>query len=143
MDEKSDRLLETSISSNAIEVDKALSARVADKGDLLIDYNLVCEISFYTPPRPADRTPLQYSFLLSTDSDWTEPLKGIGDIGSKLSDSRNHNRFERSENALSGEHHCWLFYVLYHELSMEWSEIVRIKAIWSDLEVTHHYCVEI
>jgi len=135
---------EGNIARSAIEVDKKLRAQIEDPNDLLIDYNIVCEISFPVEAQPKETPPLRgWSCISRCGSDWTEKLKGISVIGSRLDDGVNYNSFFGIDCQIGVLAHCWLFHILYAELRMNWDEICLISAVWSDLEITHHYCTEL
>lgn len=137
-------LIEKSIVKSAIEIDKLLRLRVKDDEDLLVDYSIVCEISF--PVAPVARAlPDRRIFprICETGSDWTEYLKGISELGSVLDSGENYNPFLTYDGELSKMKHCWLFYILYAKFHMTWREMCCVLAAWSDLEVTHHYCSEV
>jgi len=137
---------EGNITQSVIAVDKDLRAQVEDPDDLLVDYNIICEISFpMVPQQPAKDTPQwrSWPYTSTTGSDWTETLKGISATGSKLSDGNNYNSFWEADCPIGAIEHCWLFHILYAEFRMRWEDICLISALWSDLEITHHYCSEL
>ncbi|MDQ6980569.1 MAG: hypothetical protein Q9M46_03755 [Ghiorsea sp.] len=135
---------EQSLVLSAVNVDKHLQQRVQNKDDMLIDYELVCEISFPTAPEPKQQPMSPSRFTpCHTGSDWTEPMKGISIQGSRLNSGEDYNPYLPHANALNQQKHCWLFHVLYAEFHMSWKEICRIQAAWSDLEVTHHYYTDL
>jgi len=132
------------IVESAEPIDKALKIRIENSDDLLVDYNLVCEISFpLMPVTEAVSAIKNVQSLDITGSDWTENLKGISALGSNLGSGKDYNTFLGCDDDISKQHHCWLFHILYTEFRMSWKDICRVSAIWSDLEITHHYCVEL
>jgi len=135
---------EENVARSATEVDKDLRAQVEDPNDLLIDYNIICELSFPMQPQPKQISSFRsWPCISVTGSDWTEKLKGISTTGSKLNDGINYNSFLRHGGQIGEMQHCWLFHILYAEFCMTWEDICCISAIWSDLEVVHHYCAEL
>jgi len=136
--------IEKSLVHSAKEIDNNLQQRTKNKDDLLMSYILNCEVSIQLLPveDKNKRGIISHQTAHCTGSDWTESLKGVHDLGTQMNDSRNYNAFADVDYAISGQHHCWLFFVLYAKLHMTWDDILRITSIWSNLEITHHYCVE-
>ena len=131
------KILEKQIKKESLSIDQHLMEKVEDDDDLLIDYEIRCEITFWIKNKRGMR-----SFDNSL-SDWTENLKGISVNNGKLDDGVNYNQFKNIKHPLSDEHHCWLFYCLYSQTTLSWDYIVKISAAWSNLEITYQHCMEI
>ncbi|MDQ6978132.1 MAG: hypothetical protein Q9M75_08455 [Ghiorsea sp.] len=134
---------EKSLVKSAKRADEELSARVQDSNDMLLDYNIVCEIRF---PFAADtnKEPLRRRsfFSCSTLSDWTEEMKGVSVKGSNMDNGENYNSLCHVSDD-DPEYHCWLLHILYAKFQLPWDDIFNIEAVWTDLEITHYYCMNL
>ena len=114
---------------------ETVQKRVEDKNDWLTDFELEVEISFwlgeddpaYEEDDDNDIITLKDSFMLH---DYENPK------GWLLNDGFNHSEFPYwKEHPLSEQHHCWTLHSLYAHTDLCWSEVLRIKDIWIDIEL--------
>ena len=130
--------LQSKIIKEAIKLDRELSKRVADKEDILDDYEIELEVNFIL--KEDDK-----AFKVDDDNFITvinEYLKGI----SKKSDNYpwsledNHNDFRACKNhPMQNEYHSWWFHCLYDHNHMSWKDMLRIGDFWSDIKVYYQY----
>jgi len=120
--------LETKLLSEALKLDEELSRRVANKDDILDDYEIEVELQFYLKENDVPT-------ILS------ESLKGISKDTSKLLGlEENHNEFRGWENhPMKDEHHSWLYHCLYDHTDFGFQDMVKIGMIWSDIKVWYQY----
>ncbi|MDF1882613.1 hypothetical protein JHD49_01515 [Sulfurimonas sp. SAG-AH-194-C21] len=101
----------------------------------LVDYELNVDISFY---KEEGENPLV---------SWEENMKQRFTTGSlsPISNKKNHNVTSTcwKQNDLNSQHHCWLLHRLYDDFFIPWAEILEIKHIWYDIQITYQYTCDI
>ena len=130
--------LQEKIIKEALKLDIELSKRVADKEDILDDYEIEFELCFILKEDDKEFKADDDNFVTVIN----EYLKGI----SKKSDNYpwnledNHNDFRAWKNhPMQNEYHCWWFHCLYDHNHLSWEDMLRIGEFWSDLKVTYQY----
>jgi hypothetical protein len=130
--------LQEKIIKEAIKIDMELSKRVANKEDVLDDYEIELEINFILKEDDKEFKEDDDNFITVI----LEYLKGI----SKKSDNYpwkledNHNDFRACKNhPMQNEYHCWWFHCLYDHNHLSWKDMLRIGEFWSDLKVKYQY----
>jgi hypothetical protein len=67
------------------------------------------------------------------DTDRSQEKSDYSNIG----DGKNHALPGIVDDRLLIVPHCWLFHVLYDDIPVSWKNMLRIGAVWIDLQVRH------
>lgn len=126
--------LETKLFGEAIKLDEALSNRVADKTDILDDYEIEIKLEFYLKEDTHYDSTKDY--LLVT---LHEHLKGFSkDKLARLEE--NHNEFFGWTNhPMRDEFHSWWYHCLYDHTDLEFQDMTKIGAIFGDIKVLYQF----
>lgn len=120
-----------------IQIDDMLVKRVNQKNDILCDYEIEIEISFYLN----EDHPLYKKDEDNIITTITECIKGI----SQKDDTYpyvltiNHNEFCNWNHPMKDEYHCWWYHCLYDHNNLSWEDMKKIGNIWSDIKVQYQY----
>jgi len=125
-------LIEQKLTQEAVKLDEVLQTRVANKNDLLEDYEIEANIDFYIKG------------VLDPIISIEESLKKISDEKEhyrwRFLDRVNHNEYLfRKKHPMRNDYHCWLFHVLYDHEHISWKVMCKIKDIILDIRVYHQY----
>jgi len=142
--------LQNKIIKEAKTVDAQLIKRVQDPEDLLDDYELELDISYWLKEDDKDFVEDEDN-ILATHNEYLKEISLENDKKNWCWGDRNHNIFENSDHIMSDEHHCWLYHCLYDHLihpvgsadRLSFDDILRIGLIWFDLKVTYQYFDEV
>lgn len=132
------KVLQDKLLSEAINLDKALHVRVQDKNDVLDDYEIELHLSFILKEN-------HEAFKEDSDNFITHVCEYAKGISQSVSQypwrwSDNHNEFRGwVEHPMKDEYHCWWFHCLYDHNHLEFSDILKIGSIWSDIKVYYQY----
>ena len=132
------KALQDKLLSEAIKLDKALHVRVQDKNDVLNDYEIELHLSFVLKDSHEDFKEDSDNFI----SHISEYAKGISQSAEKYPWrwNDNHNEFRGwVEHPMKDEYHCWWFHCLHDHSHLEFSDILKIGSIWSDIKVYYQY----
>jgi hypothetical protein len=138
--------LQNKVIKEAKTVNAQLIKRVQDTEDLLDDYELELDISYWLKEDDKDFVEDEDN-ILATHTEYLKEISLEDDKDSWCWGDTNHNIFENSDHIMSDEHHCWLYKCLYEHLTnhngsvkkLSFDDILRIGAIWADLKVTYQY----
>jgi len=120
--------LERNIVNETIKIDKQLSNKQKDTNDLLDNYDIEAEISFFI------------SGIMEPISTIEQNFKNISDYNSQLFYLQNHNDFFRKKgHPMNNDYHCWWFHCLYDHEYLSWKRMLEIKEISIDINVTYQY----
>jgi hypothetical protein len=132
------KILQDRLIAEVLNLDRELKLRVADENDILDDYEIELQLSFFLKEDDNKYKKDDDNILTSL----SEYLKGIS-IDIKQYPWRwdnNHNEFRgRTEHLMKQDYHCWWFHCLYDHTDLEFKDMLRIGRIWSDIKVYYQY----
>jgi len=132
-------LIQNKVISEVVKLDKKLTKRVADKNDLLNDYEIDIRIAFVLKKSNKKYKPTHDNYITQID----EYLKNISKkdlIENWRYGSSNHNEFTFNEShPMFGDYHCWWFHCLYDHKHLSFKKILEIGKILSDIKVYYQY----
>jgi hypothetical protein len=132
------KILQDKLLSEAIKLDKALHVRVEDKNDLLDDYEIQIKVCFVLKEDHPNFKENDDNIVTQIHEYLTNISKDAPSYPWRWNDNHNEYRGWR-DHPLKDEHHCWWFHCLYDHNNLEFSDILTIGSIWSDINVYYQY----
>jgi hypothetical protein len=130
--------VEVAIKNEVTKLIKIANSKVSDTKDWVDDYEIKCYITFILDENDPDYKEDDDNILHQLwehcpHQDWHW---GLGD-------NNNHNEFQHWDHPMKNEHHCWLYYSLYDQSDLGWSNILRIGSIWLDVNIEYQKVIEL
>lgn len=130
--------LQDKIYNEAINLDKQLLKRVADKNDILYDYEIEIDITFYLKENDKNYYEDKDN-IVTTINEYLKKCS-IKDKSMQHRLNTNHNDFRACKDDLMyGENHCWWFHSLYEHKEIDFEDMLKIGDIRANIKVQYQY----